>query len=81
MYYGVLTTKNFISICHHTLDPLFHFSLPSPSTPSPVITTVGFSVSMCLFLFGLFIYFACFLYSTYESNHMVFVFLCMTYFT
>ena len=76
----MLTTKNLFSIPHYTFDPLYLF-FPSPTaTPSPLVTTTLFSVSTCLFLFGLVCSFVLFLFisflcSTYEWNHMVFVFL------
>ena len=51
IHHSVFTTKNLVSIHHHTVGSLTHFTLPT--TPSPLVTTATlFSVSMCLFLFG-----------------------------
>ena len=74
IHYNVLTTKILISTCHYTV-----LSLPmSPSFLPPLVTTTLFSVSTCLFLFGMFTFFGggclIFLYSTYERDCMVFVF-------
>ena len=41
--YNVLTTKNLFSICHHLAAHLTR--VPSPTTPSSLITTIMFSVS------------------------------------
>ena len=51
IHYSVLTTKNFVSIHHHKVDPLY--PLHPPLIPSPLVATALFSVSTCLFLFGL----------------------------
>ena len=57
--------------------PLTYFCPPSSS---PLVTTTLFSVSMCLFLFGLFMFFLFFTFYMWV-NHMVFVFLHLTYFS
>ena len=44
--------QKFVSVNHHTVDSLYPFHFPH-CHPSPVITLTLFSVSMCLFLFGL----------------------------
>ena len=52
VYYSVLTPKNLISICHHTVGPLS--ISPSPPTLSPLVTTnlfFFFCEFMCLFVF------------------------------
>ena len=58
IHYSVLTTKNLVSIHRHTVDS------PLPISPSPMLTPTLFSVSTCLFLFGLIcsfiLLFACF---------------------
>lgn len=62
--------------CNHSVDPLY--SVCSSSLPSTNhYTVLCISVSMCLFLFSLFIYFENFVFffnSTFECNQMVFVF-------
>ena len=64
--YSKLTTKNLVSIHHHTVGALYLFCPPHPHFPS------GSSCSfLCIykFLFGLFIYFVIlclFLNSMYE---------------
>ena len=47
----MLTIKNLFSIHHNAVDPLYAFH--PPPTPSSLVTTTLFPVSMCLFLFGL----------------------------
>ena len=44
--------QKFVSVNHHTVDSLYPFHF-SHCHPSPVITPTLFSVSTCLFLFGL----------------------------
>ena len=76
-----LTAKSLVSICHQVCS---HIPGSPALAPSPLVTTALFFVSTCLFLFGLFIYFVfvwfvhlfcfCFMYSTYEWNHVVFIF-------
>ena len=34
---SMLTTKHFISICHHTVDPLYLFCPPLPPTFYPLV--------------------------------------------
>ena len=41
--YSVPTTKNLVSIHHHTVDPLYPFHHPCP-TPPPLVTTTLISV-------------------------------------
>ena len=48
--------------------------LPYLTPPPHLVTTILFSVSICLFWFLLFINFLLFLYSTHAWSHMVFVF-------
>ena len=69
----VLTTKNLVSIPHHTVDPLYPFHFPHLN-PSHLAIAILFSVSTCLFLFSLFT-FICFFYFIYEWNHTVFFFI------
>ena len=69
--YSMLTTKNLVSICHQ-LMPFIYFTLPLCPFPSDDHYSV---LCISVFLFCLFIYFALFMYSTYEWNHTVFVFL------
>ena len=52
-----------------------------PSPPYPLVTTSLFSTSVTLFLSCKQVHFYHFLYSTYKQYHMMFVFLCLTYFT
>lgn len=54
--YPVLTTKVQLASVTVQLTPLYQFC----SLPSPLVSAALFSVSTCLFLFGLFIYFICF---------------------
>ena len=72
--------QKFVSVNHHTVDSLYPFHFPH-CHPSPVITLTLFSVSMCLFLFGLvcsfILLFVCFLYCTYVWNQIAFVFTCV----
>ena len=76
IYRSVPTTKNLVSIYHHTVDPLYPFQPPHPSPSFPLITTTLFSASTFLFLFHL----VCSVDSTYEWNYTVFFFLRLTYF-
>ena len=62
MHYRILIIKHLVSVCHHKVDPLTYFCLPPTS---PLVTTTLFSVSMCLFLFGLFIFFVCLFFTFY----------------
>ena len=76
--YNMLTTKNLVSIYHQTVDPFT--ILPCPAHP---FTSGNHCSVPCIYMFvfvwfGLFIYFGffiCILYSTYEWNHILFVFL------
>ena len=66
------------------LDP-YHLFYPIPSPPSCLLTISLFSLVKSLLL-GLSLFFShvhlfCFLNSTYEWNHIVFVFLWLTYLT
>ena len=45
------STKNLVSIPHRMVDPLYPRC--PPLTPSSLVTTTLFSVTTCLFLFGL----------------------------
>ena len=74
---SVFIIKNLVSIHHHTVDPLYLFH-PSPAL-SPLVITTQISVSKC-FCLAWFVCLFC-LFSIFEWNHMVFVFLHMTYFT
>ena len=74
--YSMLTTKNLVSIHHYTVDPFTHFPLPPPL---PLWKPLLCSLYLCV-CFGLvcsfilfFCLFICFLYSTYEWNHLVFL--------
>ena len=77
---SVLTTKNLVSICHRVCSLL-------PISPCPRSIPSGnhyFVLCICMFVFVWFVHLFCFclfLYSTNEWDHMVFVFLCLTYFT
>ena len=51
IHWSMLTTKNLVSNCHHTVDHLCPFCSP---IPSPLVTI---SVSKCLVLFGLLIFY------------------------
>ena len=62
--YSMVTPKNLVSIHHHT-----HFTLPPP--PLLVTTTLLLYLCVCFCLVW-FVYLFCFLYSTYEWNHIVF---------
>ena len=56
---------------------------PSPILlipPTPLWQPLVFSLQLC-FCFVMFVHLFYFLDSTYKWNHMVFVFLCLTYFT
>ena len=73
IHYSMLTTKNLVSICHHTVDSLYPFH----PTPQPLPYGNHYCVlGIYMFVLFLFIY----LFSTYEWNRIVFVFLHMTYF-
>ena len=76
--YGMLTTKNLVSVHHHTNKPFYQFCSPLPSCNHS-------SVSVSLLLFGLVYSFilslyVCVLYSRCEWNHTVFVFFHLNYF-
>ena len=75
--YSVFTTKNLVSVCHHTVDPFYPFCLPFPQ-----VTTTLFSLYLCVYFYLVFS-FILFVgaYIPHEGNHMVFVFLRLTYFT
>ena len=58
IHYSMLTTKNLVSILHHTVDPLYPFH-PPPQPPFP--SGNHYSV-LCIYMFvdvwfGLIIYF------------------------
>ena len=61
-------------------SPLLSLSKPALPHPSLLVITSPFLESVSLLLFCSFS-FASLLYSTNEGNHLVFVFLCLTYFT
>ena len=74
----VITTKNLVSVHHHTNKPFYQFCSPLPSCNHS-------SVSVSLLLFGLVYSFilslyVCVLYSRCELNHTVFVFFHLNYF-
>ena len=56
--YSKLTTQNFVSIYHHTVDIIYLFH-PSP-TPFPLVISTLFSIST-FFLGGWLVHFFCFL--------------------
>ena len=54
VYYSVLTTNNWVSICHHTFDPLYPFFPPLPLFPSmggTPICSLYWSVFLVLFMY------------------------------
>ena len=55
---SMLTTKNLGFVCQHAVDPVYPFT---PPLHPPLLTTILFSISVSLFLFGLFL-FTCFLF-------------------
>ena len=63
----------------YLLIPYSSFILPPPL--SPLVTISLFSVSVNLFLFANKLICIIFLDSTYKQYHIIFVFLCLTYFT
>ena len=78
----MFTTKNLVFICHRSVDPLFRLHATFFFTPSPLVTTMLFFVSMCLVcsFILLFISFCfCFFFS-HEWNCTAFVFFHLTYF-
>ena len=72
IHYGMLTTKSLVSIPHHRVASLYPFH--PPSTPSP--SGNHYSV-LFIYVFGLVcsLILLCFIFSTYEWNHAISVFL------
>ena len=64
---------------HHKVEPLCPFLPPSNQPPFPFGKC---SSVVCLYKFVFcFVLFVLFSYSTHKSNHVVFVFFCLMYFT
>ena len=77
MYYSVLTTKNSVSIPHHTVDHLyqFHPHLPHPAPISPLLTTTLVSVSCVWWVrLGLFIYLFCLFFCIPHKSKIIWYF-------
>ena len=54
IHHSMLTTKNLVSIHHHTLGFFYPFQPPTLSpAPSLLVTTTWLSIFICSFLFGL----------------------------
>ena len=56
-------------------------SIPPINQPSPMAASSLFSMSVSLFLFQRYAYMCCICISTWMWYHMIFIFLCLTYFT
>ena len=74
---NVITTTNLDTMCHHTADSLLSFHLHSSPFPLLVTTNLFLYLWVCFYSVCSFCFF---LDSTYEWDHMIFVFLCLTYF-
>ena len=77
VYYSVLTTKNSVSIPHHTVDHLyqFHPHLPHPALISPLLTTTLVSVSCVWWVrLGLFIYLFCLFFCIPHKSKIIWYF-------
>ena len=68
IHWSMLTTKNLVSNCHHTVDHLCPFCSP---IPSPLVTI---SVSKCLVLFGLLIYFILYIFHIWVKSYGICLF-------
>ena len=77
IHYKVITTTSLSAIHHHMFDPFPHFAY------SPTLFPSGNHLSvLCIYEFVLvwFCHLFCFTDFTYDWDHTVFVFPCLTYF-
>ena len=70
----MLTTSNFISICHHIIDPLYLFCPPQPHYPFPSGNHYSVPCSYFFVWFALFIYFDyCFLSHVWVKSYDIYL--------
>ena len=80
-FYFCAHYQKFSFICHRSVDPLFRLHATFFSTPSPLVTTTLFFVSMCLVCSFILLFISCcFFFFLHEWNCAAFVFFHLTYF-